>query len=115
MNDETPANIAAATDIDSGLACLVMLLRFLSIPADPEQLRHQFARRGAKFSSTEILRAAKRAGVKARRVSTKWARLPKTPLPAIAEHREGRFFVLAKVGFRQGSDPRSAVQPTAHD
>src|SRR5262249_27242581 len=50
------------------------------------------------FSGTEILRAAKRAGIKARRVSTTWARLAKTPLPAIAEHREGRFFVLAKVG-----------------
>jgi subfamily B ATP-binding cassette protein HlyB/CyaB len=98
VNDETPANIAAAPDVDTGLACLVMLLRFLSIPADPEQLRHQFGRRGAKFSSTEVLRAAKRTGVKARRVSTKWTRLAKTPLPAIAEHREGRFFVLAKVG-----------------
>lgn len=88
---------AAARGIDSGLACFIMLLRFLSIPADPEQIRHQFGRADTVFVPGDILRAAKRIGVKARAVGSKWSRLPKIPLPAIAERQGGGFFIIAKV------------------
>src|SRR5712691_1852026 len=81
---------------DQGLAALVALLRFHGVGADPEQIRHRF---GAKaIGVAEMLRCAKELGLKARAVTTRWERLAKTPLPAIAELQDGRFLILGKVG-----------------
>ena len=79
---------------DSGLASLVLMLQFLGMPADPEQLRHR--RGGVRFGATEILRSAADLGVKARRIETTWERLGKTALPAIAARRDGEFVIVAK-------------------
>src|SRR5438105_9664803 len=81
---------------DPGLAALVVLLRFHGIGADPEQIRHRF---GAKAIGVgEMLRCAKELGVRARAVTTRWERLATTPMPAIAELKDGRFLILGKVG-----------------
>jgi subfamily B ATP-binding cassette protein HlyB/CyaB len=45
-----------------------------------------------------MLRVAKDLGLKARLHRTSWARLAKTPLPAIAVLRDGGFLLLGKVG-----------------
>src|SRR3984885_8758793 len=45
-----------------------------------------------------MLRCARHFGLKARACRTKWSRLAKTPLPAIASLRDGRFMVIAKAG-----------------
>src|SRR3954467_11730438 len=79
---------------DTGLVALVMVLRFLGIPADPDQIRHQFG--GASIGVPEMLRCAKHFEVKARAITTTWSRLAKTPLPAIAALREGGFLVLGR-------------------
>src|SRR5437016_14662105 len=50
---------------DTGLFCLLMLARFLGLPADGEQLRHQFSESGTNLSETDLLRAAKHLGFKA--------------------------------------------------
>ncbi len=84
----------SAAPIDTGLVALVMVLRFLGVPADPDQIRHQFG--GAPLGVTEILRCAKQLQVKARAIKTKWERLAATPLPAIAVLREGGFLLLGK-------------------
>ncbi|THF63211.1 type I secretion system permease/ATPase [Pseudothauera rhizosphaerae] len=81
---------------DSGLACLVMLARFHGVAADPDQLAHEHAIDGAPFGVAEILLAAKRLGLQAKRVRTTLARLARTPLPAMAFTREGGFVVLAR-------------------
>lgn len=49
------------------------------------------------MKSDDLLLAAKGVQFKARAVETKFERLAKTPLPAIARRRDGRLFVLAKV------------------
>ncbi|HKJ08440.1 MAG TPA: cysteine peptidase family C39 domain-containing protein, partial [Gammaproteobacteria bacterium] len=87
---ETPA-------VDSGLSSLVLVARFLGLPADPGQLRHRFARSGATLSSADLVRAGRFLGLKARRVASNIRRLPRTPLPAIARHRDGRYLVVAGV------------------
>src|SRR5947208_12057946 len=88
---------------DQGLAALVALLRFHGLGADPEQIRHGF---GAKaIGVSEMLRCAKELGMKARAVTTRWERLVRTPMPAIATLRDGRFLILGKV-----SDQRALVQ-----
>ena len=87
-----------ATDmpLDSGLLAFVSLLRFLDKPADPAQLRHQFAPDGENFTADHILRAARRLQIKARRQRTAPARLEKASLPAIALMKDGTFALLAR-------------------
>jgi ATP-binding cassette, subfamily B, bacterial HlyB/CyaB len=78
----------------SGLASLILMLRYLGLPADPAQIRHRF---GASLGAAEILRCAKEFHLKARLVITAWKRLARMPLPAIAERKDGSFFILGKV------------------
>ena len=88
---------------DAGLFMLVTLLRFNGIGADAEQIRHRFG--GSPIGIAEMLRAAKDFGLKARARASSWARLPSTPLPAIAALRDGGFLFLGKVG-----DDKALVQ-----
>ena len=88
--------IPSEPPLDSGLLAFVFLLRFLGKPADPAQLRHQFAPDGETFTADHILRAAKRLDVKARREHTPSERLEKAALPAIALLTDGTFQLLAR-------------------
>ena len=92
----------------SGLSALVLMLRFLGIPADPAQLRHRHG--SGPFGAPEILRCAKELQLKARLVTVAWPRLARLPLPAIAERRDGSFVILGGVSPETGKvltqDPR---------
>ena len=92
-----PYEVAANREADTGLACLAIVARMLGIPVDPNHIRHEYGQTGLPLATVDLLRAAKTLKLKARSVKSKWRRLASTPLPAIAEHREGRHFVLAKV------------------
>src|SRR5690606_7311066 len=81
---------------DTGIVCLVLLARYFGIPADPGQLRHQFAESGKFFDRTRLLLAAKHLGLKAGRVVSDWSRLAGVSLPAIGQLKDGRFVVVAK-------------------
>jgi ATP-binding cassette, subfamily B, bacterial HlyB/CyaB len=81
---------------DTGLSCLVLLLRFLGKPADPEQIRHEFTEARRPLDAAGILRAAKRLGLKAKAVRLAWERLSTASLPAIAQRRDGTFLIVAK-------------------
>lgn len=85
-----------ANEVDSGLACLVLLARFFGVAAEAEQLRHQFGESGKTFGEAQILLAAKHLDLKAGVIDTTWARLATTPLPAIAAQRDGRYVLLAR-------------------
>ena len=79
--------------IDSGLAALVLVLRYHGIGADANQIRHRF---GEKIGVEEMLRCAKDYGLKARCRSSHWDRLPKTPMPTIAILRNGGYLIVGK-------------------
>lgn len=81
---------------DTGLICLVMLARYHSVAAEPDQLAHEFKRDEALFSVPDILLAAKKLGLKAKQVRTDFSRLIRTPLPALAQSIGGKFFVIAR-------------------
>ena len=83
--------------LDSGLVCLVMLSRLHGMPADPAQLKHHFGQSENHFTESEILRAAKSLGLKAKSISSSQERLRKTQLPVIAQHTDGHYFVLAQL------------------
>lgn len=81
---------------DQGLIALAMLLGFHGVGVDPEQIRHTFG--GAPIGVPEMLRCAKEFGLKARSLTTNWARLANAPLPGIARLRDGSFLLLGKAG-----------------
>ena len=81
---------------DSGLTCLVMLLRFLGVAAEPAQLRHSLGKGNVSISAEDMLVLAKRVGVKARISPSSRRRLPDAPLPAIAQAKDGAFFLIAQ-------------------
>ncbi len=79
---------------DTGLFCLTTVLRFHQMPAEPQQLHHQFAVPGQPFGCMEILRAAKKLGLKAKQSSLAFQQLNNASLPAIAINRQGGFFII---------------------
>src|SRR3979490_2054485 len=80
---------------ETGLFALVLLLRLHGVAAEEEQLCHRLGTRSVGI--TEMLRCAKEFGLKARTIKTRWARLGRTPLPAIAALNDGDFLVLGSV------------------
>ena len=81
----------------TGLMCLAMMLQHLKKPADIETLRHEFCPSGEDMNPLTMVRAAKKLGIKARRVQIRPKRLAKTPFPCIARDLNGQFFLLAAV------------------
>jgi subfamily B ATP-binding cassette protein HlyB/CyaB len=94
---------------DPFLACFVLLARFLGVPADPWQLKHERGRGDLPYSLEDLHRAAKRLGLIARIRSAEPAALTKLPLPAIAELRNGDAAIILKMEERS-SEPRALVQ-----
>lgn len=91
-----PHKISTDNSPDTGLTSLVLVARFLGVAAEEEQLRHRFAKSQDTVSSNELIRAARHLGLKARQVSSTWEKLGKTPLPALAQHKDGHWLVIAK-------------------
>ena len=94
---QSAARSATGLHADTGLISLLILARFYDLPTDASQLRLLFVSSAAHFSDIELLRAAKHVGLKAGVVKSRWDSLSKTPFPAIAKQRDGRYVVLAKV------------------
>jgi ATP-binding cassette, subfamily B, bacterial HlyB/CyaB len=86
---------AAGNTLDSGLAALVLMLRFHGVAVEPAQISHQLA--GSTVGVNEILRVAKDFKLKARAIASSWERLGRTALPAIAVLRDGSFTLIGKV------------------
>ncbi len=84
-------------EVDTGLACLVMMARLHNVAASPEQIKHEYSVNGKPLGRGEILLAARKLKLKAKMVKTKYDRLIQTPLPAIACDKDGSFFIMGKV------------------
>jgi subfamily B ATP-binding cassette protein HlyB/CyaB len=81
--------------IDSGALCLATILRFHRIPADPGQFAREIA--SGRLETLDIIRIARRRGLKARLVKATVTNVEKLPLPAIAVDRSGEYFTLLRV------------------
>ncbi len=90
---------------DTGLLCLALMLHIHGKPADPAQLRHLSGKTGRHLEIADLLRLAKRSGLKSRGVARKAEDLPGLPLPAILKHKDGSYSVLAKI-----ADGKALVQ-----
>ncbi len=85
---------SASDQASSGLASLVVMLRFNGVAAEAEQLRHRLGQ--AAVDAAEIIRSARSHGLKARIVTQTWERLAAATLPAIALLKDGGFLILGK-------------------
>lgn len=83
--------------MDTGLNCLVAIARFHQLPAEPDQLAHEFAKPAESFSDTELLLAAKSLTLKAKHLSLTPSDLKNALLPAIAKAKDGSYFIIARV------------------
>jgi subfamily B ATP-binding cassette protein HlyB/CyaB len=93
---------------DTGLSCLVTIAGLHGIAADSAQLAHEFGG-SRQFDIQTILLAAKKLGMRARKVKYTADRLPHAPYPVMARDKEGRFLILAK--FDAGAESQSAGNP----
>ena len=100
--------------MDTGLHSLVALARFHQLPAEPDQLAHQFGKPGELFADTEILQAAKALTLKAKKLTLNFQQLQQAPLPAIAKLNDGAYIILAKVAENE-SNEASETTVLIHD
>ncbi|MCP4994651.1 MAG: type I secretion system permease/ATPase, partial [Gammaproteobacteria bacterium] len=85
--------------IDTRCQCLVALARLQQVPAEYSQLRHQFGDGEQPLSDSDLLRAGKALGFKARKVSSSLSDLNSSILPAIAKSNDGRCFFIGNNRF----------------
>lgn len=104
--DNTPAAAVQATT-DSGFSCLVTIAGFHGITADINQLRHEHGHAAPGLDTLRL--AAKGLGLTTRAVLQDPTRLAKAPLPAIAQDRNGAYFIVGK--FDAAATPSSNNQP----
>jgi subfamily B ATP-binding cassette protein HlyB/CyaB len=93
--NEAIANLEAEEKIDSGLASLMLVLRFHDIAADAQQISHDFVEAGRGMGETEMVLAAMHLKMKARIVNVRKSRLETLPYPVIAKMTNGEFAVIA--------------------
>ena len=84
-------------DVDTGLACLILVARVHGVAADADQLAHQFGDGGKRFAEDDLLLAARQLGLSAKALAPDPRRLALTPLPAMACDQDGHWFILARV------------------
>ncbi|MDE3238079.1 MAG: type I secretion system permease/ATPase [Paracoccaceae bacterium] len=95
QSEDICAEAGGRAAVDAGLVALAMIAAYYRIAADPAQMAHDLALGGHRAAPEDLLRAAPRLGLKARR-----ARLPRPrallnlPLPAIIKTAAGDFALL---------------------
>ncbi len=83
-------------DLDTGLACFAIAANFFEKPVSVEQIKHKYDRQNSFFEEHELLSLAKEFSLKAKFVKSGWEKISKTELPAIAQDKEGKYFILGK-------------------
>lgn len=93
-----------AHQFSSGIQCLSLVARFHQLPANSSDLKREFQHDDESLVDINLIRAAKSLGFKAKFIQDKAGKLNAHTLPAIARHQDGHFFIIAKVGLKDGND-----------
>jgi len=94
------AHLVLSDDIADGASAFALACAVCGVPIETDEVRRRFGD-GAGFGVSSMLRAAKALGLKARAVRPSTARLGRLALPAVAQNRDGGFFVLARLSFKE--------------
>ncbi|MYN30111.1 peptidase domain-containing ABC transporter [Duganella levis] len=99
------------------IECLCFAAAFHDIRADPKKLKRSVGAMPSSLGNYEIALAAKELKIKAKESRFSWTRLKKAPLPAIAQFRDGTYFVIVQHFMSQIAihDPRSPETPKILD
>jgi subfamily B ATP-binding cassette protein HlyB/CyaB len=98
--------------MDTGLQSLVTIAQFHRLPAEPEQLAHQFAQPGQAFGDNELLQAAKALTLKEKQLEIPLSEIQNRVLPAIAKLKDGSYVILARHG--GGADSTDQEKPASN-
>ncbi len=82
---------------DSGIQCLVMLLRILQVPFSVDNLKHQVAKSDGLNVPDLVYLAGSHLGLQAKSKKLKTSQLKKLSLPVIAELKDRSFCLIVKV------------------
>ncbi len=111
---QVPPESSGPAVAHAALAALCAIARLHQIAADPATLAHQLGLAPTDpLTLDDLLRAAKHLGLKAKRSSTSTARLPLTPLPALALMRSEQGGALRPIILAQCDGQRVLVQDPA--
>ncbi|MBL4625893.1 MAG: type I secretion system permease/ATPase, partial [Flavobacteriales bacterium] len=100
--------------MDTGLHSLVAIARFHQLPAEPEQLTHQFGLPDKPFCDNDLLLAAKALTLKAKLFSPSLSDIKNEMLPAIAKNVDGSYFILARIANKTDA-PDATESALIHD
>jgi len=101
--------------MDTGLNTLVAIARFHQLPAEPEQLAHEYGQPGIDFGDTEILRAAKALTLKAKQLRPALSEIKSAMLPAVAKAKDGSYFILARLSEHQDEPEQADSESSEQD
>src|SRR5208337_859467 len=92
---DTSQGTAFISAIDGGLLSLAMIAGYYRIACDPAQMAHDLGLGHRAANAEDIVRAARRLGLKARALPDQTPkRLRSAPLPSILQMRDGSFVIL---------------------
>lgn len=83
--------------ITSAVCALVAVLKCHEKNIDPQSLEHELSGKEDAVELHDLVRVARRLGMKARRVSVRPEQLVKSPLPFIGQGHNNEYFVIASV------------------
>ncbi|WP_375788688.1 type I secretion system permease/ATPase [Bradyrhizobium sp. Pha-3] len=104
VDQEQAGPVSVVAGADTGLLALCQIARHLGVPASPVSIGRHHLAAGQSASDEDLIRIARRLGLRARLVKTSWDRFEKTPLPAILVNKDGRFSIVSRL-----VDGRAAV------
>lgn len=85
------------TKFSTGMQCLSLVSRFYQLSANFSDLKREFQHDDESLIEINLVRAAKKLGFKAKFIKDQPGKLSAHTLPAIAKHKNGHFFIIAKV------------------
>jgi subfamily B ATP-binding cassette protein HlyB/CyaB len=99
---------------DSGAICLALAAQIDRIPLDVHRIKHQYGVPGSELSQTDIIRAARSVGYKAKAARITCEQLTDSLLPVIGIKNDGAYFLVAKTSLAGGS-AESSPKLLVHD
>jgi len=100
---------SGAVGTPASLACFVVLVRYLGIAADPNQIAHDRGKGDDPYSLEDLTRIARKLGLIARLRPAQAIELRKLPLPALIETQGGDAVLLLRID-DEAVTPRYLVQ-----
>ncbi|HQQ63339.1 MAG TPA: type I secretion system permease/ATPase [Pseudomonadales bacterium] len=82
-------------EVDTGILCLVAICRFHQLAVEPAQIEHEYGNKGSPLDDRDLQCAAKSLGMRCRATQLR-PPIDNAILPAIARHRDGSYFILAR-------------------